>query len=54
MARDVEVRALGQSDDRLLQPVVLESDDPPALLADDVMVMVPARVDPLVSGCVAT
>ena len=49
MARDLEIRALGEGDDRLLEPFVLEGDHPAAPLADDVMV-VAATSDPFVGG----
>ena len=52
MALDAEVGSLRQSADRPLQTRILEGNDAPTLLADDVMV-VDGRVDPLVADGVA-
>src|SRR4051794_34632326 len=53
MAGHGEVGPVSEVHDRLLQPVVLEGDHPAALLADDVMVVVSARVDSFVPRGVA-
>src|SRR4051794_39465176 len=47
VARDIEVGSFCERQNRLLETVVLERDHSPALLADDVMVMVAAGVDAL-------
>ena len=43
-------KALGETIDRLLQALILERDDPAARLAEDVVVVMAARDDGLVSG----
>ncbi len=53
MARNIEIRTLAERDDGTFKPLVFESDHLAALLADDVMVVVAAWVDPLVACGVA-
>jgi hypothetical protein len=53
MPGDLEIRPLGQRQDGLLEPVILEGDDATAVLAHEVMMMVAAWIDALEAGRVA-